>query len=321
MVATTIPAIADAMRAVVFDWDLTLWDSWGIHLRLMDNTAAELGIPAPSVEAVAAEFHRPFRQHLLWFFGSRPDAENELDAIIKSYLSQYEGLLGFRNYLFPGVMSLLESLRRRGILIGILSDKYAKFGRAELRRSGLDGMVDFADFKTDARPYKPAPEGLHAVLAGLGVSPEDAMYVGDGPQDIACARSVGAVSAAALWSAIDGDATLAQGPTYRLYRPHQALAALAAAEGADGSEPWVRGLPWPWRGDEFDPQEDQDAPPTRKTSAYSEPAPAQSRQWPMAAQWNGRTDQLSQPPADANPVAPLSLRTQGSWLSRGRPQS
>ena len=215
------------MLAVVFDWDLTLWDSWGIHLRLMENTAADLGVDAPSPEAVAAEFHRPFRQHLLWFFGSRPDAEDELERILESYLSRYDGILAFRNYLFPGVASLLPALKRRGIRIGILSDKIPQFGHPELQRSGLSALVDFADFKTDARPYKPAPDGLQTVLNGLSVAPEDAMYVGDGPQDVACARSVGAASGAALWSAIDRDATLEQQPNFRLHRPHQVLAAVA----------------------------------------------------------------------------------------------
>ena len=247
------------MRAVVFDWDLTLWDSWGIHLRLMENTAAELGVAAPSPEAVAAEFHRPFRQHLLWFFGSRPDAEDELERILASYLSRYDGILAFRNYLFPGVVSLLGALKRRGMRIGVLSDKIPEFGHAELQRSGLAGLVEYADFKTDARPYKPAPDGLYTVLDGLGINPEDAMYVGDGPQDVACARSVGAASGAALWSTIDRDATLGEAPTYRLYRPHQVLAAVAEADGSDGADPWVRHLPWPWRPDADNPQDDQDS--------------------------------------------------------------
>ncbi len=296
------------MRAVIFDWDLTLWDSWGIHLRLMENTAAELGVAAPSPEAVAAEFHRPFRQHLLWFFGSRPDAEDELERILASYLSRYDGILAFRNYLFPGVASLLGALKRRGIRIGVLSDKIPEFGHAELQRSGLAGLVEYADFKTDARPYKPAPDGLYTVLDRLGVEPEDAMYVGDGPQDVACARIVGASSGAALWSTIDREATLGETPTYRLHRPHQVLAAVAEADGSDGVDPWVRHLPWPWRPDADNPQDDQDAPTTGMLDTYREPDPSQSRYWPMAAQWIGRTEELAQLPGDANPIAPLSLR-------------
>ena len=299
------------MRAVIFDWDLTLWDSWGIHLRLMEHTADELQAPPPSPEAVAAQFHRPFRQHLLWFFGSRPDAEDELETILPLYLSQYDDILNFRNYLFPGVASVLEALKRRDIRIGILSDKIPQFGHAELQRSGLADLVEYADFKTDARPYKPAPDGLNTVLNGLGIDPGDAMYIGDGPQDVACARSVGATSGAALWSAIDRDATLEQNPGYRLHRPHQVLAAVAAEGGALGSDPWVRHLPWPWRPDADNPQDDQDALPARDVVMSREPDPLPPQHWPMADQWRGRTRELAQLPDQANPVAPLSLRNPG----------
>ena len=35
------------LKAVVFDWDLTLWNSWDIHLGLMDQTADALGRSRP----------------------------------------------------------------------------------------------------------------------------------------------------------------------------------------------------------------------------------------------------------------------------------
>lgn len=298
------------MRAVIFDWDLTLWDSWGIHLRLMEHTAAELDRPVPSPEDVAAEFHRPFRQHLLQFFGSRPDADDELDAILEVYLARYEGIVAHRNYLFPGVASLLPALQRRGVRVGIVSDKIPHFGLSELRQSGMERFVDSANFKTDARPYKPAPDGLISVLDELGVAPGDSMYVGDAPQDIVCARNVGAASAAALWSPIDRDATVERNPTYRLHRPHQVMAVIDTANGG-ASDPWVRHLPWPWRPDADNPRDDQDIEPATTVPTYREPDPAQPQEWPMAALWKGRTAELAQLPADANPVAPLSLRNPG----------
>lgn len=298
------------MRAVIFDWDLTLWDSWGIHLRLMEHTASELGLPVPSAEDVATEFHRPFRQHLLWFFGSRPDADDELAAILDVYLVRYENIVAHRNYLFPGVASLLPALKRRGVKVGIVSDKVPEFGQSELRRCGMERFVDSANFKTDARPYKPAPDGLLTVLDELDVAPGDALYVGDAPQDIVCAQNVGASSGAALWSPVDRDATVARNPTYRLHRPHQVMAVIDGTGNA-GPDPWVRHLPWPWRPDADNPRDDQDAEPATTVPTYQEPEPVPPQEWPMAALWKGRTGELAQLPADANPVAPLSLRNPG----------
>ena len=297
------------MQAVVFDWDLTLWNSWGIHLGLMESTATELGVPPPSAEAVAAEFHRPFHQHLLWFFGSHPEAQSELDGILPIYLSHYHAVDEHRRYLYPGVTTLLNALGRRGIRVGILSDKIPHFGEIELRESGLGPLVEYANFKTDDRPYKPAPDGLVDVLDTMAVDPADAMYVGDGPQDIACARAVGAASVAALWATIDQEAILAEQPTHRAYRPHQVMAVVAEANGYGGSDPWRRHLPWPWRPDADNPDDDQDTGAAGPAGGAGDVDRPTLLSWPLADRWRGRTADLALPPSDANPIAPLRLRT------------
>lgn len=297
------------MRAVIFDWDLTLWNSWGIHLGLMESTATELGMATPTAEAVAAEFHRPFHQHLLWFFGTHPEAQDELDSILPIFLSHYHAIDGHRRYLYPGVATLLNAFRRRGIRVGILSDKIPYFGEIELRESGLAPLVEYANFKTDARPYKPAPDGLLDVLETMAVDPEDAMYVGDGPQDIACARAVGTTSVAALWATIDQEAILAERPTHRVYRPHQVMAVVAEANGYGGSDPWRRHLPWPWRPDADNPDDDQDSGQADQGDADGDVDRPTLLSWPLADRWRGRTADLALPPRDANPIAPLRLQT------------
>ena len=308
------------MRAVIFDWDLTLWNSWDIHLWLMERTGFDLGIIPPGAEAVAAEFHRPFHQHLLWFFGSAPDSQGELDTIVAAYLHHYHAIVGHRNYLYPGVASLLRGLRRQGIRIGILSDKVPEFGEAELRQSGIADLVEYTSFKTDRRPFKPDPTGLFHVLEGLGVEAADTMYVGDAPQDIACARDAGVRSAAAMWATIDADAIIAQQPTHRLHRPHQVMAVVAEINNYDGgfggSNPWLRHLPWPWRPDADDPLGDQDAAVAASETPTNAEPDASWQYWPMAARWRGRTGELSLPPSVANPVAPLSLNSSGNRFTR-----
>ena len=56
------------LKAVVFDWDLTLWNSWDIHMDLMNRTADALGHPRPAILDLGREYYRPFSKHLEWFF-------------------------------------------------------------------------------------------------------------------------------------------------------------------------------------------------------------------------------------------------------------
>ncbi len=58
----------DVLKAVIFDWDLTLWNSWDIHLWSMTQTADALCAERPTPNSIAREYNRPFSGHLARFF-------------------------------------------------------------------------------------------------------------------------------------------------------------------------------------------------------------------------------------------------------------
>ncbi len=208
------------MKAVVFDWDLTLWNSWDIHLWLMRQTADELGMPRPEAAAIAREYHRPFFEHLTGFF------EQDLAKILEVYLGFYRRVVGEKAYIYPGVREMLRSLKDQGYRVGVFSDKRSMFGGPELEQAGIGGLVDYVLFLEDGRPYKPDPTGLRQVLDALTVSPAETLYVGDSRQDVQCAHRAGVTSAAALWGSVDREGVLAHQPRYSLEQVEQVFQAL-----------------------------------------------------------------------------------------------
>lgn len=205
------------MRAIVFDWDLTLWNSWDLHLRLMHQTADALELSRPDTAEVARQFSRPFAQHLEWFFGA------EQQKVLDTYLGFYRESISQGAGLYPGVKEMLTELGNRAYRLAVFSDKRLVFGEPELAQSGVAGLFDYALFLADGRPYKPDPEGLFQVLNALGSSPSDTLYVGDSRQDVECAHRAGVNSGAALWASIDREQLLAPGPHYRWERVDQIL--------------------------------------------------------------------------------------------------
>ena len=165
------------MKAIVFDWDLALWNSWDIHVWLMGQTAVALGSPVPPVEAIARKFHRPFYEHLTWFFGK--DLRRTLDI----YMALYRAAVSEKGHLFAGVADVLQTLNERGYRVGVFSDKRHAFGISELTQAGIGHLIDQSLFFLDGRQYKPDPAGLLQVLKAMEVGPEDALYVGDSHQD------------------------------------------------------------------------------------------------------------------------------------------
>jgi len=79
-------------------------------------------------------------------------------------------------------IDVLDSLRHRGIAIGVLSNTHA----LELRawdRSPVAGLVDAVSFSHVIGVCKPDVKAYHHVLTALDVAAPHAVYVGDGTSD------------------------------------------------------------------------------------------------------------------------------------------
>ena len=208
------------MKAVVFDWDLTLWNSWDLHVWIMQHTADTLGLPRPELDAIAQQFSRPFREHLVWFFGKD---EKEL---VDTYVGFYRDTVSRMADLYPEIVETLRSLKAHGYRLAVFSDKRAFFGISELEGTGIGKLLDYTLFLAEGRPYKPDPLGLREVMAALDVTGEETLYVGDGRQDVECAYRAGAKSGAALWGTVDREKVLACQPDYSWERASQILGTL-----------------------------------------------------------------------------------------------
>ena len=196
------------LKAVVFDWDLTLWNSWDIHVSLMNQTADALAYPRPIAADLGREYSRPFLEHLAWFF---PGGQQE---VVDTYMCFYHAVVWQERRLYPGVEELLKQLKENGYRTAVLSDKRQVFGVPEFEHSGLGPVIDRVLFFADGMAPKPDPSGLQDVMGSLDVAPNECLFVGDSHRDIECARRAGARSGAALWASVERERVLALKPEF-----------------------------------------------------------------------------------------------------------
>lgn len=93
-----------------------------------------------------------------------------------------------------GALEVLSGCKERGFKIGLVSNTIwaGSYHREDMERFGLLRFFDYLAFSGDLGLWKPYPPIFRAVLAGLGVGPEEAVFVGDNPQhDVAGAQAVG----------------------------------------------------------------------------------------------------------------------------------
>jgi len=96
----------------------------------------------------------------------------------------------------PGVPELLETLRERGIKVGIVTRNCRAAVEHILSRNSLS--YDVMLTRDDVEAVKPDPAHLLAALRLLQVEPQHALMVGDHPMDVRAGRAVGTKTVAVL---------------------------------------------------------------------------------------------------------------------------
>ncbi len=111
--------------------------------------------------------------------------------------------------LAPTTHALLESLRARGLKLGLVSNAIDPPGllHRDLARFGVAERLDFAVFSSEVGWRKPHPAIFECALTELGVEAAVTLFVGDTlATDVAGARALGMHTCQAVWFRADEDA-------------------------------------------------------------------------------------------------------------------
>jgi len=103
-----------------------------------------------------------------------------------------------RGLVYDGIAALLARLKPLVPLV-VVTNKPSALARAVLAAAGL--LPNFSNVYGADTPAlrKPAPGMLQAAALQLGIAPRDLLMVGDGPADLAAARSAGCPAALVTW--------------------------------------------------------------------------------------------------------------------------
>lgn len=117
-----------------------------------------------------------------------PASESQKAAVLKGRLTRMSLAL---TELQPGIYETVQTLRKQGYRLGLVSN--ADIIDIEAwGRSPLAGLFDSVIFSCSVRFAKPAPEIYLRALEELGVTAEDAVFVGDGgDHELDGAKAVG----------------------------------------------------------------------------------------------------------------------------------
>ncbi|HVR39296.1 MAG TPA: HAD family hydrolase [Thermoanaerobaculia bacterium] len=176
---------ATRFKAVLFDWDGTIVDTAEASYRCYVRMFADFNIAFDRdayQRTYSPNWYQTFR-----IIGLSEDLWHEADTRWLAYFA--EETVG----LMTGAREALEVLTMpKGIVTSGGRDRVSR----ELDHHGLAHHFQHVVFGTDARERKPHPEALHLCLDRLGIAAEEAVYVGDSPEDVQMAKAANVFSVA-----------------------------------------------------------------------------------------------------------------------------
>jgi phosphoglycolate phosphatase len=173
-------------RAILFDWDNTLVDTWPCLIKAFTATQTAMGHRAWTDDECRARIARSMRETFPEMFGDRWEEAGTifLDTFAATHIAMLETL--------PGAAALLDDLAGQGIYLAVVSNKTGPFLRAEAEHLGWTRYFGRLVGAGDAARDKPARDPVDMALAGAGVEAgPEVWFVGDSPVDMQCAVATG----------------------------------------------------------------------------------------------------------------------------------
>jgi HAD superfamily hydrolase (TIGR01509 family) len=204
------------LRAVLFDWGDTLME-WTPDAELLTN-GHRAGFAALGLDPIPAMTDRFRDVYLKEFFAPGVVEEVEYPAQVRRLLGEFDvdvdedALARFleaehaawapARQLARSTHALLESLRERGLLLGLVSNAFdpPDLLHRDIAQLGVTERLDVAVFSSEIGRRKPDPAIFEYALRAIGVDAADTLFVGDNlANDVAGAAALGMHTCQAAW--------------------------------------------------------------------------------------------------------------------------
>lgn len=173
-------------KAVIFDWDNTLVNTWPIIHAALEKTFAAMGKEPWTLEQTQQRVRKSMRDAFPEVFGAGWEQAGEMyqKHYRASHLEKLEAL--------PDAEDVLKRVRERKLFCAVVSNKKAGNLRKEVEQLGWGKYFDAVVGSDDAARDKPHTDPVHLAFEKSHVKPgKNVWFIGDSEIDIECAMHCG----------------------------------------------------------------------------------------------------------------------------------
>jgi phosphoglycolate phosphatase len=182
------PSTLTRPKAILFDWDNTLADTWPAIYGALKQTFQEMGHSPWTFEQTKDRIHKSLRDSFPEIFGDKWEEAGKL------YLRNFEAIHLQDLQILPGAKEVLDFLKTTDSYIALVSNKTGYNLRAEVAHLGWQDYFVKAIGAKDADEDKPSDKPVRMALEGSNLAlNNDVWFIGDSLTDLQCAYNSGCV--------------------------------------------------------------------------------------------------------------------------------
>lgn len=188
------------IKLVLFDLDGTLIDTLEDLAEAVNHAMQLRGFPLHSLQEYRQMVGHGVRNLVKQALPADRQADEALlDAALADFKAWYTAHIDVHTRPYPGMQDLLRDLHAEGVLLAVASNKF-QAGTEKLIREFFP-VIPFVAIlgNREGYPLKPDPEIVGEVLRLSGISPSEAILVGDSGTDMQTALNGGIAAIAVGW--------------------------------------------------------------------------------------------------------------------------
>ena len=175
-------------KAILFDWDNTLVDTWPTIHAAQNVTLRAFGLEEWSFDETQQRVRKSMRDSFPELFGDRWEEAGQV------FYQHFNTIHLDMLRPSPGAGRMLEELCHAGLYLGVVSNKSGDVLRREATHLGWEGYFGRLVGAFDAERDKPAAEPVAMALDGTGIEQgSEVWFAGDTDVDLECAANAGCV--------------------------------------------------------------------------------------------------------------------------------